>query len=119
MELAGASVGHLPPYSPDSNPSEARGSKVKAILRALEARTAEVLLDAIGAALRAVTATDAESRFAHCGYRNAEELTALVSPITKTARNSVCWYAGGNLSRPFEFACHAWSKTKPIRHPVR
>ena len=72
MELAGASVWHLPPYAPDLNPSEEMGSKVKAILRSLEARTAEALLDAIGVALHAVTATDAESWFAHCGYRNTE-----------------------------------------------
>ena len=67
VELAGASVWHLPPYSPDFNPIEAMGSKVKAILRSLKARTAEALLDAIGVALRSVTTTDAEGWFAHCG----------------------------------------------------
>lgn len=69
---AGASVWHLPPYSPDFNPIEQMWSKVKSILRSLKARTAEALLDAIGVALRAVTATDAEGWFAHCGYRNTE-----------------------------------------------
>jgi hypothetical protein len=47
-------------------------AKVKAILRSIKARTAEALLDAIGVALRAVTATDAQGWFAHCGYRKAE-----------------------------------------------
>ena len=48
-------------------------SKVKGILRSLAARTAESLLDAIGEALRSVTAADAEGWFAHCGYGNTEE----------------------------------------------
>jgi transposase len=69
---AGAIVCHLPPYSPDLNPIEAMWSKVKEILRSLKARTAEALLDAIGMALRAVTPTDAEGWFAHCGYGNTE-----------------------------------------------
>jgi len=72
IERLGASVWHLPPYSPDFNPIEQMWSKVKAILRSLKARTAEALLDAIGVALRAVTATDAQGWFAHCGYRKAE-----------------------------------------------
>jgi transposase len=72
IERTGALVWHLPPYSPDFNPIEKMWSKVKEILRSLAARTAETLLDAIGVALSAVTATDAENWFAHCGYRNAE-----------------------------------------------
>jgi transposase len=72
IERAGATVWHLPPYSPDFNPIEHMWSKVKEILRSLKARTAEALLDAIGVALRAVTAADAHGWFAHCGYRNIE-----------------------------------------------
>lgn len=72
IESAGAIVCYLPPYSPDFNPIESMWSKVKAILRSLKARTAEALLDAIGTALRAVTASDAEGWFAHCGYGNTE-----------------------------------------------
>jgi transposase len=72
IERAGATVWHLPPYSPDFNPIEQMWSKVKSILRSLKARTAEALLDAIGVALRAVTAADAQGWFAHCGYRNTE-----------------------------------------------
>jgi transposase len=72
IERTGASVWHLPPYSPDFNPIEQMWSKVKEILRSLAARTAETLLEAIGVALRAVTARDAENWFAHCGYRNTE-----------------------------------------------
>jgi transposase len=68
IESAGAVVCFLPPYSPDLNPIEKMWSKVKEILRSAKARTAEALLDAIGMALRAVTVSDAESWFAHCGY---------------------------------------------------
>jgi transposase len=72
IEQGGASVWHLPPDSPDLNPIEERWSKVQAILRSREARTADAVLDAIGVALRAVTATDAENWFAPCGYRNTD-----------------------------------------------
>jgi transposase len=73
IESAGAIGCYLPPYSPDFNPIEEMWSKVKEILRSVKARTAEALLDAIGMALRTVTATDAEGWFAHCGYGNTEE----------------------------------------------
>jgi transposase len=70
IERAGPSVWHLPPYSPDFNPIEPMRSKVKEILRSIKARTAEALLEAIGVALRAVTAEDAHGWFAHCSYRS-------------------------------------------------
>jgi transposase len=72
IQRSGASVWHLPPYSPDFNPIEPMWSKVKEILRSIKARTAEALLEAIGVALRAVTPTDAQGWFAHCGYRKNE-----------------------------------------------
>jgi transposase len=72
IESAGAIACYLPPYSPDFNPIEAMWSKVKETLRSIKARTAEALLDAIAVALRAVTMTDAENWFAHCGYGNTE-----------------------------------------------
>lgn len=68
IEAAGAIVCFLPPYSPDFNPIEKMWSKVKEILRSLKARTEAALLDAIATALRAVTVSDAEAWFAHCGY---------------------------------------------------
>jgi transposase len=72
IERLGASVWHLPPDSPDFNPIEPMWSKVKQILRSIKARTADALLDALGVALRAVTATDAQGWFAYCGYRKTE-----------------------------------------------
>jgi transposase len=58
----------LPPYSPDLNPIEEAFSKMKALLRKAGARMREGLVEAIGRAIRAVTAEDAEGFFTHCGY---------------------------------------------------
>ena len=65
---AGASVRFLPAYSPDLNPIEMMWSKVKALLRAAEARTADQLQRAIAQALQRVSAQDAAHWFAACGY---------------------------------------------------
>ncbi len=58
---------YLPPYSPDFNPTEEAFSKLKSLLRKVEARTREAFLEAIGA-ISAVTAKDARGFFDHCGY---------------------------------------------------
>jgi transposase len=68
IEAAGATVRFLPAYSPDLNPIEMMWSKIKALLRAAEARTADQLQHAIAHALRSVTPTDAAHWFAACGY---------------------------------------------------
>jgi transposase len=75
IESAGASVLFLPPYSPDFSPIEEAFSKIKAILRSLEARTQEALVQAIGQALVAVSQEAALGWFAHCGYRLADQAT--------------------------------------------
>ncbi len=62
---------YLPPYSPDFNPIEEAFSKAKRILRKIESRTREALVEAIGAAITIVTAKDALGFFEHCGYRAA------------------------------------------------
>jgi len=68
ITAAGAQTRFLPAYSPDLNPIEMMWSKVKAFLRAAEARSHQQLLKAIAQALAAVTANDAHGWFAHCGY---------------------------------------------------
>lgn len=68
IEATGAAVRFLPPYSPDLNPIEKMWSKVKAYLRKTKARTKEALWQAIGAALKTVTASDAVNWFKSCGY---------------------------------------------------
>ena len=65
---AEAQVRFLPAYSPDFNPIEMMWSKVKNHLRAMEARTHDELIAAIGQALASVTPQDAINWFAHCGY---------------------------------------------------
>jgi transposase len=68
LRAAGAQPLFLPAYSPDFNPIEKMWSKVKQILRRLEARTRPALVAAIGQALAAVTPRDALNWFASCGY---------------------------------------------------
>jgi transposase len=68
IEARGATVEFLPPYSPDYNPIELCWATVKAELRQAKARTFDQLLDALRAALRAVTPEHALAWFAHCGY---------------------------------------------------
>jgi transposase len=63
---------YLPPYSPDLlNPIEEAFSKIKGlVVRRAEARTREALIEAVGAALWAITVRDARGFFEHCGYRS-------------------------------------------------
>ena len=69
IESRGCELLYLPPYSPDLNPIEEALSKVKGILRKAKARTREALIEAIGVALTAVSASDTRGFFEHCGYR--------------------------------------------------
>jgi transposase len=71
IEASGAKVCFLPPYSPDFNPIEKMWSKIKAYLRKVKARTKETLWQAIGVALKKVTASDARGWFESCGYIQA------------------------------------------------
>jgi len=59
---------YLPSYSSDYNPIEETFAKIKNLLRKAAARSKEALLDAIGAALSAITAEDAWGFFEHTGY---------------------------------------------------
>ena len=68
IDRAGCRLVYLPPYSPDLNPIEPMWSKVKAAVCRAAARTFETLVEAVGNALRGVTAEDCEGYFEHCGY---------------------------------------------------
>ena len=74
IEGAGASVLFLPSYSPDFSPIEEAFSKLKNILRKVQARTHEALVEAIGIALDAVSHQDALGWFEHCGYHARDQL---------------------------------------------
>jgi transposase len=69
IEQQGCKLLYLPAYSPDYNPIEEAFAKIKNLLRKAAARSKEALVEAIGAALCAVTAEDAWGYFEHAGYR--------------------------------------------------
>jgi transposase len=68
IEERGCELLYLPSYSPDLNPIEEALSKVKHILRKIGARTKDVLIEAMGLALGAVSAQDTRGYFVSCGY---------------------------------------------------
>ena len=55
IEAAGATVLYLPPYSPELNPIEHTWSKLKALLRRIEARTLRALAAALARARPSIT----------------------------------------------------------------
>jgi transposase len=74
IEQRGCELIYLPPYSPDFNPIEEAFAKIKALLRKVEARTHEVLIEAMGWALEMLTERDARNFFEHRGYRPLGQL---------------------------------------------
>jgi transposase len=74
IEQQGCELLYLLAYSPDYNPIEEAFSKIKNFLRKAAARSKEALVEAIGAALSAVTAADARSFCEHAGYRSTAHL---------------------------------------------
>jgi transposase len=68
IEARGASVRHLPPYSPDLNPIEQTFSKLKAHLRKAAARSRETLWKTIGQVLDTITPTECQNYISHAGY---------------------------------------------------
>ena len=68
VEGRGCELLYLPPYSPDFSPIEEAFSKIKAMLKKARACTRSSLVEAIAAALSAVTHEDARGFFGHCGY---------------------------------------------------
>jgi transposase len=69
IEARGCELLYLPSYSPEYNPIEEAFAKIKNLLRKAAARTKGALVEAIGAALSAVTDADARGFFEHAGYR--------------------------------------------------
>lgn len=68
IEEQGCELLYLPPYSPDLNPIEEAFAKIKGLLRKTEARGREALIEALGAAISAVSPADARGFFEHGGY---------------------------------------------------
>lgn len=63
IENAGADLLYLPPYSPDMNPIEKAWAKLKQLLRAAQARTRDVLEQAIADSLKRITPENAKAWF--------------------------------------------------------
>lgn len=68
IEAVGASLLYLPPYSPDFNPIEMVFSKLKALLRAAEARSMPDLWRAIADALKGFTPNECRNYLVAAGY---------------------------------------------------
>ena len=68
IEMVGAQIRYLPPYSPDLNPIEKMFSKLKALLRKAAMRTVDALWEKIGMLLDAFTAPECLNYFASSGY---------------------------------------------------
>jgi transposase len=69
IEERGCELLYLPSYSPDLNPIEEAFAKIKHHLREVCARSRGALVEAMGAALSAISARDALDFFEHAGYR--------------------------------------------------
>jgi transposase len=74
IEARGCELMYLPSYSSDYNPIEEAFAKIKNLLCKAAARSKEALLDAIAAALSAISAEDARGFFEHAGYRPTAHL---------------------------------------------
>jgi transposase len=68
LDASGFGYRYLPSYSPDLNPIEPSWAKIKGKLRQAAARTADALHKALGPALEAITAKDAQGYFRNSGY---------------------------------------------------
>lgn len=68
IERNGGELKHLPAYSYDFSPIELAWSKIKGIIRQLQARSWEDLVDAFACAIRLVTLSDVLGWAQHCGY---------------------------------------------------
>jgi transposase len=74
IEGRGCELLYLPSYSPDLNPIEEAFGKMKGLLRKVEARSREALLEALGWVISAISDQDARGFFEHCGYRVVAQL---------------------------------------------
>jgi transposase len=73
IEAAQCKLRLLPRYSPEFNPIEMCWSKIKALLRKVEARTTEALNAALTDALDQIALEDIRGWFTHAGYKVAPQ----------------------------------------------
>jgi transposase len=106
-EAAGATLLHLPPYSPDPDPIELASGKPKRLLRSAAQRTTEGLWNTLGPLFDRFTHDGCGRHFDHCGRgrstwngsangRNSRCGSASAGPTDGdgvTARRSACLLA--------------------------
>jgi transposase len=68
IEMAGAELRYLPPYSPDLNPIEQAIAKLKAHLRKAQERSIDALWPRIGKLLDLFQPAECANFFANSGY---------------------------------------------------
>lgn len=68
IERVGAHLLFLPPYHPDLNPIEKLWSKLKTIMRTIQARTMDELQRALSVALEQILSRDSCAWIKSCGY---------------------------------------------------
>ena len=114
IDAAGASLLHLPPYSPDLNPIEQLFAKLKALLRKVTARTKDTLWAAIGDLLEAFTPDECRNYLANCGYERVNRIRSkslktrpLSSPLRETqCRRSGWWWSQSPANQsPHQIPC--------------
>jgi transposase len=71
IELTGALVRYLPPYSPDLNPIKKLWAKLKESLRRLETTTRDAFDNAVTKALKNINVDDLRAWTIYCGYNIA------------------------------------------------
>jgi transposase len=69
IEVAGATLLFLPPYSPDFNPIEQAFAKFKWLLKSAALRTVDALWKTCGQLLERFTETECRNYIRHAGYR--------------------------------------------------
>jgi transposase len=81
IRARGARLEYLPPHSPDRNPSEKYGAKIKPAFRRAKALTRAPVGAALQHAVPTMTASETEAGLAHCRYPvHSEVICSRVAP---------------------------------------
>jgi putative transposase len=72
IQLAGARLWYLPPYSPDLNPIEQAFAKIKHWMRAAQRRTVEDTWRHIGSLVETIDPSECDNYFANAGYASVK-----------------------------------------------
>ena len=73
IEVAGAPLRYLPPYSPDRNPIELCFAKLKTFVRAARCRSIDTRWPLLGECVPRFAPPECRNYFRHCGYSGARQ----------------------------------------------